>query len=792
MSKAHTMGSTVESKQNSLLSTPTFDIEIPGYEIIKQCGDGGTAKVFIATQKSLDRQVALKIMLSALAVDEDHSTRFLKEGRVIAKLTHPNIVTIYDVGVSDNNHYIAMEYLPSGSLREKFSNKLELSEILKIVEQIASALAYAHENGFVHRDIKPENILFRKDDVAVLSDFGIAKVVDTRTQITNRGSLGTPRYMSPDQIRSNPIGPSSDVYSLGVVLYEMLTGQPPYDSDDSVSILYSHVHESIPALPLDSRHLQPLINKMLAKETKYRLTDAGEVLTVLRYLIKEGRLPKELIHSTSGSIPINQPTILVDQKTIDEVVSGNKSVGQESQITKSLANKKNHTIPVTSDELAEAISTQARIEEYKNNSNSFIKRVVDSVSSSTKALNNKVNKVPTILPKPKLNLKTNSKSAKYLLYQDSGIERVVKIVLHPILLGVAGIIAAFSLFVAYNINETNEETQQQMHVSNIEDTMKTTKNEPVITKPIEVNDSSIKNADIVVKDETQVIDSPISKTEKIQTWLSEAESLIEKGQYISPARENALSKYQQILSLEPGNEQALVGLQSIVNRYTEQAKLAGFGGVFAANPQNLSGEKDTVIQLANFNQNQNTGIELEKTNSDSSSAKKIIIESENEPNKKQDKDKTVQEVVEVKTDDKSLLINDKESKLSAEKESEPTSINVALTEQKPSKNKNEISKNKIKELIALADAYIEKDYLTFPIGENALEVYQHIRQIDPNHPSIEKGFERIADHYALAAERRFANGDIERAITLVRRGLRVQSNHEWLQQLEEELAPYGY
>ena len=285
----------VQDNKNSVRQKHSFGSEVPGYRIVGLCGGGATAKVYIAIQNSLGRPVALKVMLSPYSDNEERTNRFIKEGRINARLSHPNIVTIHDVGITDEYHYIAMEYMPWGNLRKRLSKRLELDWILKVVEQIASALAYAHENGILHRDIKPENILFADENSAVLSDFGIATVLGSGSQISGQYCLlGTPRYMSPDQIRSLPIGPSSDIYSLGIVLYEMLTGNKPYNGKDAVSILTAHVHDPIPTLPYASQHLQSLINKMLAKNPKDRFNNAGELVNVLASLRKEGRLPSDL------------------------------------------------------------------------------------------------------------------------------------------------------------------------------------------------------------------------------------------------------------------------------------------------------------------------------------------------------------------------------------------------------------------------------------------------------------------------------------------------------------------
>ena len=294
MTNPEIIGNKQDQGLDQAKSEVPLDLDIPGYRIIGQCGGGGTAKVYVALQKALGRQVAIKVMHTALSSNKLQTDRFIKEGLVNAKLYHPNIVTVHDVAETDGCHYITMEYLPWGSLRRHLTARLELGWILDVVEQIASALAYAHENGFVHRDIKPENILFRNKDSAVLTDFGIATVIDSHIQVTDRSNYGTPRYMSPEQIELGTVGPSSDVYSLGIVLFEMLSGMPPYNEGDSKSIRNAHIQNPIPNLPEKCKYLQPLINKMLAKQVKDRISNANEVVNILTYLKQTGQLPQSL------------------------------------------------------------------------------------------------------------------------------------------------------------------------------------------------------------------------------------------------------------------------------------------------------------------------------------------------------------------------------------------------------------------------------------------------------------------------------------------------------------------
>lgn len=262
--------------------------QIPGYRIIKKLGQGGMADVYLGVQEKLDRQVAIKVLIPHLFRDEQFSTRFIKEAQTAARLVHPNIITIHDVGEirtgsESSLFYIVMEYLAESlSARIKRRGLLPAPETFGIVKMIASALDYAHQQGFIHRDIKPDNIMFRSDGTVVLVDFGIARAIDSTTHLTRTGmSIGTPHYMSPEQCLGDKIDGRSDIYALGVELFELLTGDVPYRAENTAGVIIKHIQDPIPLLPAPLNRYQPLIDSLMAKKKELRPKDGREVIQLI-------------------------------------------------------------------------------------------------------------------------------------------------------------------------------------------------------------------------------------------------------------------------------------------------------------------------------------------------------------------------------------------------------------------------------------------------------------------------------------------------------------------------------
>ena len=256
------------------------------YKIIDHLGSGGMCEVYRAQHIELERVVALKILSKELAADKRERERFVREARNCATLEHKNIVSIYETGLIDDAPFIAMEYVDGETLEDKLEGKLGQQETIEIVEQIVQALKFAHGNGVIHRDLKPANILITKEGVAKVADWGLSKTTKEEANLTRTGMvMGTPQYMAPEQIMHNEFSAQSDLYSLGVIIFEALAGRLPFPHEDLVQSLQAHIKEKPPKLRrlVEScpRWLDKLVGNLLTKDPKRRISSAAEVLLVL-------------------------------------------------------------------------------------------------------------------------------------------------------------------------------------------------------------------------------------------------------------------------------------------------------------------------------------------------------------------------------------------------------------------------------------------------------------------------------------------------------------------------------
>jgi predicted Ser/Thr protein kinase len=283
-------------------TTETVELDLSGrqlgdYRILRRLGRGGMADVYLAEQSSLRRQIALKVLKRELSSDETYVRRFHLEAQAAAALVHANIVQIYEVGCVDGHHYIAQEYVHGHNLRELMTRRglPEPKLALSIVRQVTAALARAAEQGVIHRDIKPENIMLTKDGEVKVADFGLARITGNGAalNLTQVGiTMGTPLYMSPEQVEGRAIDTRSDLYSLGVTCYHMLAGEPPFRGETALAVALAHVRSEPERLESVRPDLPPglcrVVHRMMAKQPEKRFQHPRDVLRELRLLTTPG------------------------------------------------------------------------------------------------------------------------------------------------------------------------------------------------------------------------------------------------------------------------------------------------------------------------------------------------------------------------------------------------------------------------------------------------------------------------------------------------------------------------
>jgi eukaryotic-like serine/threonine-protein kinase len=261
---------------------------IPGYTIRRTIGQSEKAMVYLAASTTLGFDVALKV--SKTERDEANERQFLaRERAAVAAIIHPGVVTLYDYGMHQAREYLAMEYFARGDLKARLQRGILEADALRYLEEIARALDVVHQAGVVHRDLKPPNLMLRESDDVVLIDFGLARNVQGESNSTRKGVLrGSPYYMSPEQALGDSLDARTDLYSLGIICYEMLTGRKPYTGSSAMDVLQQHVNSPLPKLPRTFEHLQPLLDGLLAKAREERFASAGQVIEAIAGL--RGRL----------------------------------------------------------------------------------------------------------------------------------------------------------------------------------------------------------------------------------------------------------------------------------------------------------------------------------------------------------------------------------------------------------------------------------------------------------------------------------------------------------------------
>lgn len=301
------------------------------YEVLGELGQGAMGVVYKARDPLIDRVVAIKTINLGLALDEkeEYEGRFYQEAKAAGRLNHPNIVTIYDVGKSGDVAYIAMEFLEGRELRDIMNDRglLPVDQVLDVVAQVALGLAYAHEHGIVHRDVKPSNIMLVRDGHAKITDFGIARMASSAVRTQTGMVLGSPKYMSPEQVMGKEIDQRSDIFSLGVMLYEMLTGQAPFDGENVNAIMYQTLNV-VPAPPNSLNPAVPemvnfIVAKALAKGLEDRYQNAKDFAVDLRTC-------RDTLPRSGQQIDVSKPPVSGGKKLPAAIdITGRIELGEE-------------------------------------------------------------------------------------------------------------------------------------------------------------------------------------------------------------------------------------------------------------------------------------------------------------------------------------------------------------------------------------------------------------------------------------------------------------------------------
>lgn len=275
------------------------------YRLLERIGKGGMGEVYRAQHIQIGREAAVKVLPANLATDEDFLRRFKREASSAASLAHPNILQVYDYGEQDGTPYLVMPYIRGGTLKDRIEGgKAPASQMTKYLTEVADALDYAHRKGIIHRDVKPANILIDEDDRAYLSDFGIAKALEGNDNLTQAGvGVGTPEYMAPEQAQGRA-DPRSDLYALGIMVYQMLTGQVPFTGNTTVEVLMKHLQEPVPLSSLRGAVAQqfgPILQRALAKDPNQRYQSGRELMADVN---------QALVRSGFASAVVTAPTVI--------------------------------------------------------------------------------------------------------------------------------------------------------------------------------------------------------------------------------------------------------------------------------------------------------------------------------------------------------------------------------------------------------------------------------------------------------------------------------------------------
>lgn len=515
---------------DSMVSTgaEAGDISIPGYKIERPIAEGGAATVYLAVQESLGRNVAIKVLKKF--DNPGQSQRFLNESQIIASLNHRNVINIHDIGITDDGRpYISMEYLEGGDLDARIKEGVDLEDALHWLEEIGNCLDFVHEKGIIHRDIKPGNILFHKDGTAILTDFGIAKQEEQDAKLTMEGLVcGSPYYISPEQAASKKLDRRTDIYSLGIVLYEMLTGIKPYKGNSHIETIVAHMSDPFPPLPPELNRYQPLIDKMIAKSPKDRFINAGEMVRFIQQVRKPVKSVWRSVWPTaaalmialgiSGALFLQKPADMDESKAVAVETPPEEPVDQPASVAPVQGNE------VMAENVQSLVDSQPQKSADASVGNE--QRIEELLSQATSAL------IEYRLTSPKDN--NAHYYYKQIIELDPGHEKALK--------GINRIADVYANFAKNKISQHDYAAAQKYIQSGL------------MVKP---NHRKLKELQVDAN---------------VGLFLSQGAVALKEYKLTTPKNDNAYYYYQRALELSPNNKQAHEGITRIANAYADLAE----------------------------------------------------------------------------------------------------------------------------------------------------------------------------------------------------------------------------
>lgn len=690
--------------------------EIPGYKISGPLGKGGMAVVYLAVQANFERQVALKIMAKHLLSDASFGERFLREARIVAQLSHQNIVPVYDVGQFEDFHYMAMEYLPEGDLKGKLKKGLPLSEGINIIKAIATGLDYAHKKNFIHRDIKPENILFREDGSPVISDFGIARNTESETRMTMTGTvIGSPHYMSPEQAEAAHLDGRTDLYSLGIIFYEMLSGAVPFSGESAISIGIKHITAELPPLPADMAEFQEFIDIALAKDREERFQTGAEF--------------REALEEVSfGLSDVGAGTVVM---TREELAMGSSAIGSKSRSGASRASKASRSSRPPAQRRTGSqsrLSASRRMEpQPAGMSKTAIALSFVAVASLgavgawyyTQVLNDpyngpvQVTKSATPLSPKQQELLDNADNAirdkRY--YAPSGENAqyylTTLLALSPELPEAkAAIENLFRIYLSQaqtaiasrKLGEANNFLNQSSQITFY------IQNRKLLDEQRELRSS------VIAAQQQQIIAG--DRKDAVDALLTKADAALAADKLTSPAGENAYEYYQSIFELDASNQAAQKGIRAVADAFL--------------------GKATTLVKAKDYNQARtmvSAATQVLPTHDGLANALKNITDAET-------------------------------ADLNALQAAEQEAYQAKLAEQEKARKERA---TKIAQLQAEIDEAIDANRLTLPEGSSALDKIRELQDLDPGNTGALKSLDNLVTKLAALAQSAISRQELDAA-----------------------------